>query len=94
MLVVVRFSVHGEFPEVVREDVGLGTEVKLGEHSAHPTEILPHHVFATNLEGLREVIDLLVFSSLLEMFRLRLACPHAVPFGAVWSYNSAATGFQ
>ena len=94
VLVVVRFAVHGEFPEVVGEDVGLRAEIELGEHPPHPAEVLPHHVLAANLEGLWEVVDLLVLSSLLEMLWLRLASPHAVPLRAIRSYNSAATGLQ
>ena len=94
MLVVVCFSVHSEFSEVIREEVRLRAEIELGENPSHSAEILPHHVFASNLEGLGEVIDLLVLGSLLEVLRLRLTCPHAVPLGAIRPDNPATTCFQ
>ena len=94
VLVVVRLSVHRELPEVVWEEVGLRAEIVLGKHPPHPAEILPHHVFPANLEGLREVVDLLVLGGFLKMLRLRLASPHDVPFRAVWPYNPASPCFQ
>ena len=94
MLVVVCFSVHCELSEVVREEVGLRAEIVLGKHPPHPAKILPHHVFTANLEGLREVIDLLVLSGFLQMLWFRLASPHDVPFRAVRSHNPATSCFQ
>ena len=94
VLVVVCFSVHGELSEVVGEEVGLRAEVVLGKDPPHPAKVLPHHVFTANLEGLWEVIDLLVLRGFLKVLRLRLASPHDVPFRAVWPYNPASSGFQ
>ena len=94
MLVVVCFSVHGKLPEIVGEEIGLGAEVVLGENTSHPAEVLPHHVFAANLEGLWEVINLLVFRGFFHEFRFRLASPLNVPFRAVGPNNSTTSGFQ
>ena len=94
MLVVVCFSFHCKLPEIIWEEVGLRAEVVLGENPSHPAQILPHHVFAADLEGLGEVIHLLVLASFLEVIWFRLARPHDVPFGAVRANNSAASNFQ
>ena len=94
MLVVVCLSIHCEFSEVIREEVSLRAEIELRENPSHSAEILPHHVFASDLEGLGEVIDLLVLGRLLKVLRLRLACPHTVPLGAIRSNNPATARFQ
>lgn len=54
--VVVSLSVHRELAIVVWEEVSLRAEVVLREDTLHPTYVLPHHVFAANLERLREMV--------------------------------------
>lgn len=88
MPVIVSFSIHTELSIVVWENVCSWAEIKLLEDSFHPANILPHHVFSTDLEGLREVVELLVFCGLLKVFRFSLPCPLYVPFGAVWSNDT------
>ena len=94
VLVVIGFSIHRKLSEIIGEEVSLGAEIILGENSSHPTEVLPHHIFATNLERLREMIYLLVFSSFFHEFRFRLTSPLNVPFRAVGSNYSTTTCFQ
>ena len=80
MPVVVSLSIHTKLAIVVREEVSPGAEIELLEHSLHPTNVLPHHVFSSNLERLWEVVKLLVFGSFFKMFWFRLTCPLHVPF--------------
>ena len=88
MPVVVSFSIHAKLAIVVGEEVGPGAEVELLEHSLHPTKVLPHHVFSSNLEGLREVVKLLIFGCFFKVFWFCLTSPLHVPFRAVWSNDS------
>ena len=94
MLVVVVLTVHDEFPIIIREQIGLGAEIILREDSLHATEILPHEVFAAHLETLREMVDFLIPSSVFQMFRFCLTCPHYVPFGAVRAYYPESSILQ
>ena len=86
MLVVVVLTVHYEFSIIIWEQIGLGAEIILREDSLHTTEILPHEVFAAHLETLREMVDFLIPSSVFQMLRFCLTCPHYIPFGAVRPY--------
>jgi len=60
MPIVISFSVHAELAVIVREKVRLWTEIELGEDALHPTDVLPHHVFAADLERLWEMVELLI----------------------------------
>jgi len=88
--VAVAFSlaIHAELAVVVGEDVGLGAEIVLGKNAPHSADVLPHHVFATNLERLREMVQLLVLRCFFQVLGLCLACPLHVPFRAVRSYDA------
>ena len=81
--VVVRLAIHAELAVVIGEDVGSRTEIELGKDAFHPANILPHHVFAADLERLGKVVQLLVLRRLLQVLRLRLPSPLHVPLGAV-----------
>ena len=94
VLVVFCFSVHRELTEIVREQVSLGAEVVFRKDAAHPTEIFPHHIFATHLETLREVIYFLILCCFFEVLWLRLSSPHDVPLGTVGPNYPAATRLQ
>jgi len=78
--VIFSFSIHAELSIVVREKICLRAEIELLEHALHSANVLPHHVFATNLERLWEMIHLLILCGLFEMLRLYLSGPHNVPF--------------
>ena len=90
VLVIVSLSVHAELAIVIWEQIGLRAEVEFLEDAPHSTDVLPHHVFTTDLERLREMIELLVLGRFLEMLRLGLACPLHVPLGAVWTHYAEA----
>ena len=94
MLIVFGLSVHAKFPEVVREKVCLGAEVEFTHAFAHATQVLPHEVFAANLERLWEVIHLLILSGLLQMIRPCLPRPHDVPLGGVRSNDPKTSCLQ
>lgn len=91
---VLSFTVHAELAIILRKEVGLGTEVELGENFAHSTYILPHKVFAAHLERLWEVIHLLVLSCFFKVLRLCLPGPHDVPLGAIWAYYAEPSCLQ
>ena len=88
MPVIVCLPIHAKLAIVIGEKVSPGAEVELLEHSFHPANILPHHVFAPDLERLREVVELLILRSLFEMLWLRLASPLYVPFRAIRTDNT------
>ena len=88
MSVVVSLSIHAKLAIVVGEEVSPRAEIELLEYSLHPANVLPHHVFSSNLEGLREVVKLLIFGSFFKMFWFRLTCPLHVPFRAVRTDDS------
>ena len=88
MPVVVSLSIHAKLAIVVGEEVSPGAEIELLEYSLHPTNVLPHHVFSTNLERLWEVVKLLIFGSFFKVFWFRLTCPLHIPFRAVWTDDS------
>ena len=50
VLVVFGFTIHAEFSIIVGEKVRLGAKIEFGEDATHPTDVLPHHVLAANLE--------------------------------------------
>ena len=81
--IIFSFSIHAELSIVVREKICLWAEIKLLENTLHSANVLPHHVFSTNLERLREMVHFLIFCSLFEMLRLDLSCPHNVPFWTI-----------
>ena len=87
-------TIHAELAIIVREQVGLWTEIELLKHSLHPADILPHHVLATDLERLREVIDLLILGGFFQVFGLGLTCPHDIPFRAIWSNYAEASSLE
>lgn len=61
VFVVVNFAICGERPVVIREHVSLRAEVELcWELTLQSHYVLPHEVFAPDLERLGEVVDLLV----------------------------------
>ena len=90
VLVIVSLSIHAELAIVIREQVSLRAEVEFLEDAPHATDVLPHHVLATDLERLWEMIELLVFGRFLEVLRLGLACPLHVPLGAVRTHYAEA----
>ena len=64
VFVVVSFSVHAEFAVVIWEEVSLGAVIVLRERPLHSHVVLPHEIFAANLERLRIVVDFLVLGCL------------------------------
>ena len=94
MPIVVSFAVHAELSIVIGEDIRSWAEIKLLEDSLHPANVLPHHIFATDLEGLWEVVKLLVLCGFLQVFRLGLPSPLHVPLGAIRSNDAHTSCLQ
>ena len=94
MLEVFGFAIHAEFAVVVGEEVRLRAKVEFGEDATHPTDVLPHHVFAADLERLWEMVQLLILGCLFKVFGFGLASPLHVPFGAVWAHNTETSILQ
>ena len=80
MPVIISFTIHAKLAIVVRKEVCPGAEIEFLKYSFHPTNILPHHVFAPYLERLREVIKLLILGGFFQMLWFCLTCPLNVPF--------------
>ena len=90
VLVIVSLSVHAELAIVIWEQVRLRAEVEFLKDAPHPADILPHHVLASDLERLWEMIELLVLGRFFEVLWFGLACPLYVPLGAVWTHYAEA----
>lgn len=66
VLEAILLAVHLELSEVLGEQIGSWTEVKIWQGLLHTGDVLPHQVFSAHLERLREMVDPLVLGGVLQ----------------------------
>mmetsp|Transcript_26311 Transcript_26311/g.40151 ORF Transcript_26311/g.40151 Transcript_26311/m.40151 type:complete len:238 (-) Transcript_26311:2287-3000(-) len=93
VLVARGLSLDAELAVVLWEDVGLRAEVEVvgaREHLLGAEQVLPHEVFPSYLEALREMVDLLILARILQLVRLAHASPDDVPLAGTGRHDSNA----